>query len=204
MCESWGVKSFPRLKLAQEMTHIFHVRETWGNQWWGWRRRESLGGVHPKVRNEPNRKGSWTPAHEGWILWCQFEETSRTWSLKLISEEVSGIIDFICSSLAWLIQVSGHTHTHPHKHTSLLMEPVCLTQETDRKALEILSRTFPVPAPTPPSPTIHHFFSFFSSPSLIFLLLFFFSPFLLFPFIPLLLPKGFTLPQSFSQQLTLI
>ena len=122
---------------------------------------ESLGCIW--VRGKPTRKGSWTPAHEGWLDWCQFEETSRTWSLKLISEEVSGIIDFICSSPAWLIHVSGHTQTHTH--TFLLMKPVCLIQETDHKTLEIHSRTLPVPAPTlhHPPPT-HPFFSLLSSP----------------------------------------
>ena len=109
------------------------------------------------VRGKHMRKGSWTPAGEGWLDRCQFEETSRTWSLELISEEVSGIIDFICSSPAWLIHVSGHTHARACTHTFLLMKPVCVIQETDQKTLEMLSRTFPVPAPTlhyPPPPTL--------------------------------------------------
>ena len=103
-------KSSPQLTLAKEMTQFFPFQERRRERWWvgeGMRTRECI----PGVRGKHKRKESWTPAHEGWICWCQFEKTSRTWSLQLIPEEVSGIIDFICSSPAWLIHVSGYTHT---------------------------------------------------------------------------------------------
>ena len=135
------------------MTQIFPFQERRRNQWWGWRRRESLG-VDPGVRGKPKRKGSWTPAHEGWLRWCQFEETSRTWSLELISEEVSGIIDFICSSPAWLIHVSGHTYTHTHTHTHTLINEARMPYTRNRS--QSSGNTFQDISCPCPHPSITH------------------------------------------------
>ena len=116
------------------------------------------------VRGKPTRKGSWTPAHEGWLDQCQFEETSRTWSLELISEEVSGIIDFICSSPAWLIHVSGHTHTRVHTHFLINEARMRYTRNRSQNSGNTF-QDISCPCPPPPVPTPHPpFFSLLSSP----------------------------------------